>query len=336
MPVIRSGFVFGIVGPVFTALGCWSGSGELVFLGLGCCGAAQAIVLLSRAAAAEMFPPERRARGMAFVLFGGVSGAIFGPLVFGPIFAGRPLTPDELAWPWLASSLFAAAGLLISFGVRPDPKELSAAYRTDVGDATRPAPIGQILRRPGVATAMVAAIASFAVMAGMMNLAGYVAVGHGHAHGDVFTVISAHLVGMFGLVLIVGDLVERIGRRRSMAIGLALIAVSNLGLVWLQSIAGMSLALFGLGLGWNLAFVAATTELVSLASPAERGRLVGLTDLLSSLTAAVLALGGGVLYTVSGAVVLSLVGGVLAALPALSILLLPSAVGGRLVRRFSV
>ncbi len=61
----------------------------LVFLGLALCGAAQSIVLLSRAAAAEMFPPERRARGMSIVLFGVVSGAIWGPLVFGPMFAGR-------------------------------------------------------------------------------------------------------------------------------------------------------------------------------------------------------------------------------------------------------
>ena len=59
----------------------------------------------------------------------------------------------------------------------------------------------------------------------------------------------------------------------------------------------MSLSLFGLGLGWNLSYVAATTELVSLAAPAERGRLVGFTDLLSSLTGAALALLGGVAYS---------------------------------------
>ena len=129
MPVIRFGFVLGIVGPALTALGCWAVSGELVFLGLACCGASQSIVLLSRAAAAEMFAPERRARGMSFVLFAAVSGAIFGPLVFGPVFANRALTPNELAWPWLASSLFALAGLLVSLGIRHDPKELSKATR---------------------------------------------------------------------------------------------------------------------------------------------------------------------------------------------------------------
>jgi MFS family permease len=336
MPVIRTGFVLGMVGPAVTALGCWSSSGELVFLGLGLCGAAQAIVMLSRAAAAEMFPPERRARGMSYVLFGAVSGAIFGPLIFGPLFAGRDLTPQELAWPWLGSSLFALGGLLVSFAVRPDPKELSKAFSTETEDAAPPAPLAEILRRPGVLTAMLAAVASFAVMVGVMNLAGYVAVGHGHAHGDVFTIISAHIVGMYGLVIVAGDLIDKIGRTRSMAIGLAVMAVSNLGLVWLDGIPGMSLSLFGLGLGWNLAYIAATTQLVTLAAPSERGRLVGFSDLTSSFTGAAVALAGGVVYTAGGSVPLALVATALAAAPAAWILLLPSPVGVRLVRRFSV
>src|SRR3954453_12193198 len=76
MPVIRGGFVLGTMGRWVAAAGCAWGSGPLVVLGLALCGAGQTIVLLSRAAAAEMFPPERRARGMSIVLFGVVSGAI--------------------------------------------------------------------------------------------------------------------------------------------------------------------------------------------------------------------------------------------------------------------
>ncbi len=339
MPVIRTGFALGIVGPAVTALGCWSTSGELVVLGLGICGAAQTIVLLSRAAAAEMFPPAYRARGMSFVLFGAVSGAVWGPLVFGPLFADRALAPADLALPWLLTSLFALGGLLISFGVRPDPQELSRAFVNEAGAAPEPespATVRELLRRPGVGYAMLAAVTSFAVMAGVMNLAGYVAVGHHHKHGDIFTVISAHIVGMYGLVLIVGDLVERIGRRRAMTAGLVIMAASNLSLVWLSGIAGMSLSMFGLGLGWNISYVAATTELVSLAAPSERGRLVGLSDRLSSFSGASLALGGGIIYSAGGVTPLAILAALTAGLPAACIVLLPSGVGGQLVRRFSV
>jgi len=299
MPVIRGGFVLGTLGPWVTAGGCAARSGALVFLGLGLCGAGQTIVLLSRAAAAEMFPPERRARGMSIVLFGVVSGAIWGPLVFGPMFSGRSLQPEDLVVPWLAAGAFTIGGLLLSFGVRPDPKEWSTRYATTQTPGP-PAPLPVILRRPGVATAMVAAVGSFAVMAGVMNLAGYVAVGHHHAQGSIFTIISLHILGMYGLVLVIGDVVERMGRRNAMVAGLALMGVSNAALAWLDSIAGMSLALFGLGLGWSLSYVAATTQLVDLAAPNERGRLIGTTDLLSSFSAAALALGGGLVYTGAG------------------------------------
>jgi predicted MFS family arabinose efflux permease len=181
---------------------------------------------------------------------------------------------------------------------------------------TEAAPLREILRRPGVATALLGAVASFAVMVGVMNLSGYVAVGHGHHQSDVFTIISAHIVGMYGLVLVVGDLVERIGLRRSIVLGLAIMTVSNAALASLDGIAGMSACLFGLGLGWNLSFVAATTELIRLTRPSERGRLIGFADLLSSLVGAALALAGGVLYSDAGIVALAMVAAALSIGPA--------------------
>ncbi|MDX6448003.1 MAG: hypothetical protein QOD08_466 [Gaiellaceae bacterium] len=320
MPVIRAGYAAGVAGSLVTGLGCSVRSGVVVVLGLGLAGASGAIVLLSRVAAAEMFPPERRARGVSLVLFGAVSGAVWGPLIFGPLFAGRALTSDALVVPWLASGLFMVAGLAISFGVRPDPKTIAATHPGD--DQTQAAaPLGEILRRPGVPTALIGAVASFAVMVGVMNLSGYVAVGHHHHQSDVFTIISAHIVGMYGLVLVVGDLVERIGRRRSIVIGLAIMAGSNAALVWETGLLGMSVSLFGLGLGWSLAYVAATTELVSLTSPSERGRLIGFTDLLSSFTGAGLALLGGVVYSAAGAGTLAGAAAALAVGPAVWIAL---------------
>jgi MFS family permease len=316
MPVIRAGFLLGIASAGVTALGCSAESGVLVVAGFGLAGASSTIVLLSRAAAAEMFAPARRARGMSLVLFGAASGAIFGPLVFGPMFSGRDLAPHDLVVPYLASGIFMAVGLALSFAVRPDPKTIGAVYAEPGQGGVVAAPLGEILRRPGVASAMLAAVASFAVMVGVMNLSGYVAVGRGHAHGDVFTIISVHIIGMYGLVLVVGDVIDRMGRRRALVAGLLIMSVSNLLLAPLDSIPGMGLSLFGLGLGWSLAYIAATAELVSLAGSAERGRLIGLTDLVSSLVGASIALGGGAVYSAAGAVPLALGAAVLAAAPA--------------------
>src|SRR5204863_4374615 len=136
------------------AAGCWTASAVLVCLGLALVGGAGAVALLSRAAAAEMFPPDHRARGMSFVLFGAVSGAIWGPLVFGPLFAHRSVDAHALAAPWLLGVPFMLAGLVIAWFVRPDPKEISASYNSIHDDATPPASLGEIVRRPGVAAAM--------------------------------------------------------------------------------------------------------------------------------------------------------------------------------------
>jgi MFS family permease len=316
MPVIRGGFLLGALGTTLTALGCQWLSATLVILGFACAGIAAAVVLLSRAAAAEMFPPEKRARGISYVLFGAVSGAIWGPLIFGPMFAGRELTPHALVVPWLSAGLFMLAGFVIALGVRPDPKTISQTHVGDLADVGSGAPLRQILRRPGVLAALVAAVASFGVMAGVMNLSGYVALGHHHSQSDVFTIISAHIVGMYGLVIVVGDIIDRIGRRTALVGGLAIVAASCASMIWLDSLLGMSISLFGLGLGWNLSYVAATTELVSLASPSERGRLVGFSDLASSAFGAALALGGGAIYSANGVVPLAALAAALAALPA--------------------
>ncbi|MGL6279908.1 MAG: MFS transporter [Gaiella sp.] len=301
--VIRGGYVLGVVGPVLTAAGCAADAAPLAFAGLALAGAAHAIVLLSRTAAAEMFPPERRARALSVVLFGVVFGAIWGPLVFGPMFAGKHITTEDLVRPWLVAALFPLAGLVVTLFVRMPPEQRTRQARSGRVAAAREVSLTALLVRPGVVRAMVAAGGSYLVMAGVMNLAGYVAVGHGHQHGAVFTIISLHIVGMYGLVLVVGELVERIGRRTAMTGGLLTMAVSNLSLVWLEGIVGLSLSMFGLGLGWCFAYVAGSTEIVDLASPVERGRLVGTTDLSASVGAAVFAIGGGALYGATDSVV---------------------------------
>ena len=75
---------------------------------------------------------------------------------------------------------------------------------------------------------MLAALASFAVMVGVMNLTGYVACGTtATTSSDVFPIISAHIVGMYALVLVVGALIDRIGRQPSLCRGSLLMAVSS-------------------------------------------------------------------------------------------------------------
>src|SRR4051812_10661578 len=79
------------------ALGSAHDSAPTVATGLVGIGIANGATLLARTAGGDMYPPERRGRGIALVLFGSVFGAILGPLVFGPVLAGHELDGDTLA-----------------------------------------------------------------------------------------------------------------------------------------------------------------------------------------------------------------------------------------------
>jgi len=229
VPVIAGGFVIGAIGCSLTALGCLADSAVLVVFGFVGVGAMNGSVLLARTAAADMVPPERRARAISYVLFGALFGAALGPLVWGPLFAGKDLTLHTLVIPWFAAAGIAFVGMGIALAIRPDPRTIALELQKEehaAGVVTLPpAPLKEILRRPGVPSAVIAALASFAVMVGVMNLTGYIMVGYHHTQSDVFNVISLHIVGMYALVLVVGALIDRVGRRQALVSGLAIMAV---------------------------------------------------------------------------------------------------------------
>ena len=94
-------------------------------------------------------------------------------------------------------------------------------------------------------------------------------------------------------------------------------AVSTVGLLWFESVPATAVLLFGLGVGWNVSFVAATAQLVDLSAVSERGRLIGFNDLLSALLGAGLALLGGYALDSIGVAALALGATAIVAAPVL-------------------
>jgi len=323
VPVLVTGFALGIAGGVLAAIGAAFDLAGAVLLGLVFVGAASATALLARTAAGDMYRPSRRARGISFVLFGAVFGAILGPTVFSPLLAGKDLNADALVWPWLAASGFMVLGLVLVAAVRPDPSRIARMLAAEDGASSAmvepvepPARLAVIIRRPGVLPSMVAALASFATMVSIMTLTGVVVVDRGHPADVVFPIIGAHVVGMYALVIVVGDLIDRIGRTRALVGGLALMAASALSLLWLTDVATIAFSLFALGLGWSFSFVAATAQLADSTTPAERGKVLGLNDLFSGLTGAALVLIGGFALDAVGVAALAVGGLAIALAPA--------------------
>jgi MFS family permease len=321
-PIMSAGFVLGSAGCALTALATRIDSALAVIAGFGLIGAASAVSLLIRTAAGDMYPPARRARGISYVLFGSVFGAILGPTVFSPMFAGKDVSVDSLTVPWLAAGGISLVALAIVQFVRPDPKRIAELIATpeDAAVAAPAAPLREIVRRPGVIPAMLAALASFGVMVSVMNLTGYVVVEHHHHHQDsVFPIIGAHVFGMYALVLVIGAMIDRVGRTPALEVGLVVMALSTIGMLWVTSVFSTAVLLLGLGVGWNISFVAATAQMADRTSPAERGKLLGFNDQLAAFLGAGLALLGGYALDAIGVAALAIGATVIVASPILLI-----------------
>jgi MFS family permease len=317
--VLAVGFLIGGVGAALTALATHADSTPLLLAGFVLVAASSAAALLVRAAAGDMYRPERRARGISYVLFGSVFGALLGPTVFSPLFAGKEVDADTLTLPWLAAAGISVISAGITMLVRPDTKEIAEQLQTHAGepDDRDAAPLREILVRPGVFPAMLAAFASFGVMVSVMNLTGYVVVEeHHHAQHNVFPIIGAHVFGMYALVLVVGAMIDRVGRTTALATGLLVMGASTISMSWFASVPATAVLLFGLGIGWNISYVAAAAELADLTRASERGRLFGFNDFAAAMFAASLALVGGLTLDKLGVVALAVGATILVVAPA--------------------
>jgi MFS family permease len=130
VPVLAAGFAAGALGGVVAAIGSAAELAVPVFAGFVLIGVASGTALLARTAAGDMYPPERRAHGIALVLFGAVFGAILGPAVFSPMLHGKDLDGDTLATLWLAGSGFMVVALVLVLLVRPDPRRIADILHT--------------------------------------------------------------------------------------------------------------------------------------------------------------------------------------------------------------
>lgn len=320
IPVLAGGFLAGAIGTTLLGLGSYWRSPVAAVPGFVLLGVAGATGALTRAAAGDMYEPAHRARGIAFVMFGSVFGAILGPTVFAPIFRDREVSPESLLVPWLAGGAMLLVAAVVVLSVRPDPKRIAEEIERSFGIASDhgapSTPLAQILRRRGVVPAVIASVVSFAVMATVMNLTGYVMVQqHHHPQHLVFPVIGAHVLGMYLLMPAVGMIVDRVGRRETLAAGLALLGLSAGGLTWIDAVMPTAILLFGLGLGWNASFVAATTQLADLTTAAERGKLLGFNDFVAGTAGSLLVIVGGMALDGFGVSTLSLGAAIVALAP---------------------
>jgi MFS family permease len=315
------GYLVGAFGALLAAVAVVARSFPLLLLATVLMGFANSSNQLSRYTAADMFPSTRRASAIGTVVWGATIGAVVGPNLV--TFAGdlaRSIGLPALSGAYLLPLLFVGAAALLSLALlRPDPYQLAdeSSQRPD-GDRPTSAPLGELLRRPTVLAAVVALVVGQMVMVLIMTMTPLHMTEHGHGLSAVGLVISAHTFGMFALSPISGRLTDRLGSLPVIVLGLGTLAVSAILSAFAPADGGALLfvALFLLGYGWNLGFIAGSSLLASGLALHERTRLEGVTDTLIWSSAAAASLTSGLVMAVASFAALGMLSLALVILPA--------------------
>jgi MFS family permease len=319
-PGLATGYAVGVIGAVLAVAAISASSLPLLLLGSLLIGFGNSSNQLSRYAAADLYPADRRATALSTVVWATTIGAVVGPNLVGPsgafaAYVGLPVN----AGPYLVPIVLVGLAAIVCFAfLRPDPYDLADhASTVQPGDAPA-APLAEILARPAVLISIVALVVGQFVMVLIMTMTPLHMSQHGHGLPAVGLVLSAHTFGMYALAPVSGRLTDRFGSGPVIYAGTAILAISGVlaAIAPAQDDRLLLAALFLLGFGWNLGFVAGSTMLSGGVSLAERTRIQGLADALIWSTSAIASLGSGVIVAAAGYTALGVVGAALVVVPA--------------------
>jgi MFS family permease len=316
------GYGIGAAGALVAGVAVVLASFPLFIAATAAMGCANAANQLSRYTAADMYPESGRASAIGVVVWGSTLGSIVGPNLItlsGNIAEGFNL--PRLAGVYGVPILFVtAAALLTLVTLRPAPESLAPQRARVAGRVS--ASLGEMLARPRIFAAVIALIAGQVVMVLVMTMTPLHMADHGHGLAAVGLVISGHTFGMFAFSPISGWLAGRFGTPIIIAAGLALSAFSSVLAAVAPPDGGaiLFIALFLLGVGWNLSFVAGSALLTEGLDGAERTTLQGATDAMIWSSAAAAALGSGIVVAAASYTALGLLGAALILFPVLAML----------------
>jgi MFS family permease len=287
---LQTGSVFGVLSGLISYSAVMNGQFWLLLIGTFCGGLYAAAHNSYRFAAADTASEAFRPKVVSWVLAGGVFAAVIGPQLV--IFTKDLLSPHMFAASYLGQSACAllAAIVLIFVKIPPLP-----ATRIE-----NPRPLAAIVRTPRFIVAVACGMASYAMMNMVMTSAPLAMVGCGHSVTDATLGIQWHVLAMYAPSFVTGSLISRFGVERITGIGLGLIALTAVvGLAGI-TVAHFWTALVLLGVGWNLAFIGATTMVTQCHRPHERNKVQAFNDFLIFGSMAVASFSSGQLLEYLG------------------------------------
>jgi MFS family permease len=322
-PGLTLGYALAVAGAVIGMLGVMVGSFAVMLAGMALFGIGNTSNLLARYAAADITAPEGRGKAMGIIVWGSAAGSMIGPMLMAPALrVGASLGITSAASAFLVSVAgYGVAALLNAALLRPDPlavaRELEALPGIAPGAVSRAAgparKFGEQLGDLRVQIALTTLMVSQFVMIATTSTSPVYLHDQGHRVGTIGIAVALHLAGMYVTSPLSGWLSDRFGRLPMIGLG-ALVLILAVMLAGLAPGTNGPLVILGLfvnGIGWNLAFVAASALLTDALAPAERASIQGLADLFMGLMGALGSAVGGMILGLWGFAILNAVGAIL-------------------------
>jgi MFS family permease len=359
-PGLVFAYLVGAVGALVVVAGAGADMIGLVFLGTLLFGGGTAANLQARYTAVDLADPASRGRQLSVVVWATTIGAVAGPIL-APVAdrAVRGWGIREYAGPFVFSALAfgLAAGLLMVL-LRPDPLQLARKLELEVVPPEPPPPVDPsatdaavagpavsaasavsdtdvtdglkaawraVRASPAARLGMSAVAVGHLVMVGVMSMTPVHINAGDHDHADVLKIVSIvlslHIAGMYALSPVMGFLVDRLGGRPVVLLGIVLLVAAC-------AVAGsaghetgrLSVGLALLGLGWSATMVAGSTLLTEAIDVAVRPAAQGLNDMAMGFAGAVAGALSGVVVAIGGYGTLALLSA-MAVLPLLALAL---------------
>jgi MFS family permease len=285
---LQTGSAFGIASGLISCAAVLRGSFWLLLIGTLCGGLYAAAHQSYRFAATDTASPKFRPKAVAWVLAGGIFAAVIGTELV--IFTKDSWAPYLFAGTFLAQSACAAVAAAVLTLLKIPRPPVSHSFKDG-------RPLRAIVAQPNFIIAVVCGLASYSMMNMEMTSAPLAMVMCNHTVDDAAHGIQWHVIGMYAPSFITGSLIARFGVRTMMAAGLALILVAAS-----ISLAGLALWNFWIGLtllgvGWNFAFISATTLVTECHDPHERNKVQAFNDFLVFGAMAIASFSSGALLS---------------------------------------
>lgn len=283
--------------------------GAMLMLGVGN-GSAQ----LSRYAAADLYPAQRRGFALGLLVWAGTVGAVVGPNLLSPAGTGATAFALPPATGVFVVAVIGTVGALVAIVAMP---RLRPTTQTAVAGGLSPTML-TMLRLPSVKLGLAAMLTAQLVMVAVMTATPLHIHHEGHGLDTVGLVLSAHTLGMFALAPLSGRLTDRFGSSAVIIGGLATLVTAT-ALAFVAPTADgavLAIALFLLGFGWNLNLVAGSALLTGAVAASEQARLQGSIEALVWGTSAAASAASGPVFAAGGYSLLALLAGALLVVPA--------------------